>query len=301
MNKLCFLFVFLLTVLPISEVTANRRYDSKSLGIRGMSPDPLDTIVPRDEETEIDAALKVVQDAQIKQGKINVNRYKHPLRNHQTLRPDKRVQGSHGNFTDSLPKSVNQALEYVAKHHAKSKGLPKKHAKRTSFWMESMTHGSVPGGVGYAVWRNVKTYGAVGDGVADDTAAINRAMSTGGRCGQNCGSSTRFPALVYFPSGTYLISSPIIQYYNTQIVGNAADRPTIKGSSSFIGLGLISSDVYIPGASGAEWYINQNNFLRQIRNVIIDTTSIPNVMQGQDIAPAAIHWQVAQVVMKAEI
>jgi hypothetical protein len=63
-------------------------------------------------------------------------------------------------------------------------------------------------------------YGAKGDGVTDDTAAINLAISDGGRCGANCGSSTIYPAVVYFPPGTYLVSSSIIQYYNTQFLGD---------------------------------------------------------------------------------
>jgi polygalacturonase len=65
-------------------------------------------------------------------------------------------------------------------------------------------------------------YGAKGDGVTDDTAAINRAISDGGRCGANCGSSTIYPAVVYFPPGTYLVSSSIIQYYNTQFLGDVS-------------------------------------------------------------------------------
>ncbi len=61
-----------------------------------------------------------------------------------------------------------------------------------------------------------------GDGKTDDTEAINRAMKDQGRCGENCGASTIKPAIVYFPSGTYLVSSPIITYYNTQMVGNVS-------------------------------------------------------------------------------
>jgi hypothetical protein len=85
----------------------------------------------------------------------------------------------------------------------------------------------------YRIWRNVKDYGAKGDGKTDDTAAINRAIADGGRCGPDCGTSTIVPAVVYFPSGKYLVSSPIIQYYNTQFLGDVSCtmrislRPTI--------------------------------------------------------------------------
>lgn len=51
-------------------------------------------------------------------------------------------------------------------------------------------------------------------------AAINKAISDGDRCGADCGSSTIYPAVVFFPPGTYLVSSPIIQYYNTQFLGD---------------------------------------------------------------------------------
>ncbi len=67
---------------------------------------------------------------------------------------------------------------------------------------------------GYQLFRNVRDFGAVGDGVTDDTAAINSAaahMSGRGspiRCDSKCGSTTVLGAVVYFPPGTYLISSP---------------------------------------------------------------------------------------------
>ena len=57
--------------------------------------------------------------------------------------------------------------------------------------------------------------GATGDGVTDDSDAINRAISEGDRCGPwVCQSSTDSPAVVYFPSGTYLIGKPIVMYYS---------------------------------------------------------------------------------------
>ena len=74
------------------------------------------------------------------------------------------------------------------------------------------------------VFRNVKDplFGAVGDGLTDDTAAINAAISYGGNCGANCESSSVKGTLIYFPAGTYLISAPINAYYYTQLVGNVS-------------------------------------------------------------------------------
>ena len=123
-------------------------------------------------------------------------------------------------------------------------------------------------------------------GSTDDTAAINAAVSSGNRCGQGCDSSTITPALVYFPPGTYIVSSPIIQYYYTQFVGDAITLPTIKAAAGFQGMALIDADPYADG--GINWFTNQNNFFRQVRNFVIDTTAMP-VGVG-----AGIHWQVAQ-------
>ena len=122
--------------------------------------------------------------------------------------------------------------------------------------------------------------------MSDDTDAINKAMSSGNRCGEGCDSSTVTPALVYFPQGTYKVSKPIIQYYYTQMVGDALNLPVIKGSADFAGMALIDADPYTD--KGDSWYTNQNNFFRSIRNFVVDLTDMP---QG---AGAGIHWQVGQ-------
>lgn len=139
---------------------------------------------------------------------------------------------------------------------------------------------------GYTIFRNVLDYGATGDGTTDDTAAINSAMSDQGRCGEGCNSSTTTPAIVYFPPGTYLVSSPIIQYYYTQMIGDLNDVPTLKASADFSGIAVVDSDPY--ESNGANWWVNQNNFFRQVRNFIIDVTAQPAT------TGTCIHWQVAQ-------
>ncbi|PHH74099.1 hypothetical protein CDD82_5099 [Ophiocordyceps australis] len=139
---------------------------------------------------------------------------------------------------------------------------------------------------GYKVFRNVKDYGAKGDGSSDDTAAINAAITEGNRCGNNCDSSTVTPALVYFPPGEYAVSSPIIAYYYTQLVGDAVNVPTIKAMPSFKGIAVIDSNPYKDG--GENWFTNQNNFFRQIRNFKIDLTGLPKS------TGTGLHWQVAQ-------
>lgn len=140
---------------------------------------------------------------------------------------------------------------------------------------------------GYPVFRNVQSYGARGDGVTDDTAAINAAITAGGgRCGQGCDSSTTTPALVYFPAGTYLVSSPLIQHYYTHMVGDLNSLPTLKATANFQGIAVIDANPYANG--GVNWFTNQNNFFRQIRNFKIDVRAQP-LSSG-----TGIHWQVAQ-------
>ncbi|EAW15640.1 uncharacterized protein NFIA_049810 [Aspergillus fischeri NRRL 181] len=81
--------------------------------------------------------------------------------------------------------------------------------------------------------------------------SINKAIRT---------SSSVTGALVYFPPGKYQVSSSIVAMYNSQLVGDTTDLPTIRAASSLL--------AWV--GDGAEWYINENNFFRQARNFIID-------------------------------
>jgi glucan 1,3-beta-glucosidase len=66
----------------------------------------------------------------------------------------------------------------------------------------------------------------------------------------------------------------------------AQNPPTLLASSSFAGIALIDADPYVAG--GANWYTNQNNFYRSVRNFVID------LRQGPASGITALHWQVSQ-------
>ena len=91
----------------------------------------------------------------------------------------------------------------------------------------------------------------------------------------------------YFPAGTYILSSSIIDYYFTQIIGNPNCPPILKATPGFTGFGVIDGDQYQAG--GVLGFGATNVFYRQIRNFVIDLTSIPATS-----AATGIHWPTAQ-------
>lgn len=163
----------------------------------------------------------------------------------------------------------------------------------SSYWLANINHQGEPAygsSNSYPVFRNVQDYGAVGDGVNDDTASINNAISVGSRCGNaQCSSSTTTPAIIYFPPGTYRVTSPIVMYYFSDLVGDPLNPPTLLADHGFSGIAVLDSDVYIPNGYGAEWYGNTNNFYRKVRNFVIDLSQM-----DFSSSSAGIHWQVAQ-------
>lgn len=91
----------------------------------------------------------------------------------------------------------------------------------------------------FTSWLNVKTtYGAIGDGVADDTQAIQRALDELGATGE------RSPVL-YFPSGTYRITSTLTLSFRiyVSLVGEDPERTTIAWDGSAAGTMLLVNGV----------------------------------------------------------
>lgn len=146
----------------------------------------------------------------------------------------------------------------------------------------------------YTVFRNVRDYGAVGNGVTDDTKALKAVMNDGKQCDAKCNGSTLKNTIVYIPPGTFLISTAIPLPFGTRVIGDANTRPTIPASKSFIGIGVLSTDEYTGGGRGTDgldkqYFVNTANIYRQLRNVIVE---VRQTRASQKVA--CLHYQVAQ-------
>ncbi|KAJ3160489.1 hypothetical protein HDU88_007949 [Geranomyces variabilis] len=205
---------------------------------------------------------------------------------------------------DAIAEHAGGALKRNATKHL--------HKRAGGWWMGSKEHrGTWPwgGDASYQVFRDVTdprwamdgAAACVPDGLTDCTKAINNAMKDGKRCGEKCNGSTTKQSILYFPPGVYLVSGTIEIFFGTQLIGDANDWPTIKAASSFVGLGVLSTDHYVGNGDGAdgkdnEWYVVTANFYRQIRNFKIDITATD---PGAWVA--ALHYQVGQATSVANV
>jgi parallel beta-helix repeat protein len=79
------------------------------------------------------------------------------------------------------------------------------------------------GGTVVGEWvENVRTYGASGSGVADDTVAVQAAITAGAASGRR----------VYFPQGVYIISASLVIRSGTYLFGDSAARSIIRLKAS---------------------------------------------------------------------
>lgn len=103
----------------------------------------------------------------------------------------------------------------------------------------------------YAGAFNVKAYGAVGNGVADDTAAINSAIVDLNAAGRG---------RLYFPAGTYLVSSSLTAITASAIIQGDGMNWTIPGivQGTLINYTSNNSSLFTMNSGGAlrDMYLN---------------------------------------------
>ncbi|KAH8880986.1 pectin lyase-like protein [Thozetella sp. PMI_491] len=241
---------------------------------------------------DVSKARLLVESAMDAAGALNRARLDSPLRITQGSayagRHAKRQQSGGSQPLYQVSPDVAAALALVAEADAFDQASADSQTRRSlqkrdgTFWMEHM--GAQANGTASRAFRNVRDFGAKGDGIADDTAAIRSAISGG-----DASSTEAQNIVVYFPPGTYLISSSIETSHGSQLIGDANDWPTLTAATSFIGLGVISTAVYAEGqdSDASAAFSSTSSAYRQIRNFKIDLTHA----LMEDIV--ALHYQVS--------
>lgn len=88
--------------------------------------------------------------------------------------------------------------------------------------------------------------------------------------------------MIYIPPGTYSIASTVQLFLNTQVIGDAVDMPTLKAAASFPNGSMVLNGYDDGQPSTTNFYIG-------VRNVKIDTTSVPAEQKTY-----GLNWAVSQ-------
>jgi hypothetical protein len=158
-------------------------------------------------------------------------------------------------------------------------------------------YGGLPHGAGF---RNVRDFGAKGDGVSDDTPAFIRALELG-RGGH--GTHEKTPANVYVPSGTYLLSDTLIVYRATMLAGDADDPPTLLLKKNSPGFGdpehpkplIVTYGAYDTDPADRQWAIRTDQVGGSTNNTFFITVRHLNLkIEAGNPGAWGLFWLVAQ-------
>ena len=155
-------------------------------------------------------------------------------------------------------------------------------------WYDTTTHGHS--------FRSVHDFGAKGDGITDDTRAIQQAIAA--RVGST---EQKQPSLVYLPSGRYLVSDTLVMYYHSHLVGSLSAVPgcrstlvLARGAAGFSDSAapkpmLVTDNGFNRNTSSPWWEDNVDKnmlFYAQVHHLDLDTSGHSGAV--------GILWAVAQ-------
>lgn len=165
----------------------------------------------------------------------------------------------------------------------------------------AIAHGDVYGRLSHGQgFRNVREFGAKGDGATDDTQAFLRALETG-RGGK--GQREKKPASVYVPSGTYVISDTLIVWRMTLLAGDADNPPTLLLRANSPGFGdpgkpkpfIVTYLAYNTDPAERGWTVRTNEEGGSTNNTFFITVRHLNLKVGPGNPGAwGLYWLVAQ-------
>jgi Pectate lyase superfamily protein len=163
---------------------------------------------------------------------------------------------------------------------------------RTLFadWYGTTQHGSV--------FQNVQSFGAVGDGVTDNTAAFQAAIN------QNRGTTgNKAPAVIYVPPGRYVISNTLVLWEATQLIGDEDSPPTLVLAANSPGFSnpsqkkpfLVTTNGYNVNPASLDWEDNNNTIGGSANNTFYtEIQNISLVLAQGNSGAVGILWKVAQ-------
>lgn len=150
---------------------------------------------------------------------------------------------------------------------------------QSAYWLDAQDHTGPARGYApfiapdhtYPVYRNVRSYGAVGDGVHDDADLLQNAINTDGYGGNRYRNEvTTRPALVFVPGGEYKVSKTVDLRLNTILVGDPNNPPVFKATAGFsAGSSVINGYDFATHGTGGT-----TSFFVAIKNIVIDTTNV---------------------------
>lgn len=171
------------------------------------------------------------------------------------------------------------------------------HPVQSTHWYATTRHGPA--------FRNVRDFGAQGDGVTDDTAALQAAIDH-----ERGRQDEKKPAIVYLPAGTYKVTDTLILWKWTHLIGEATSPPTLVLAAHAPGFDdpankkplLVTTNGWCVDPSTRNWAANSdqlggsanNTFFTQLHHIHLR-------LEPGNPGAVGILWRVAQATSMREV